>query len=385
MRRALLVLGLLVAWPAAATPMSGPAAGTTLTLKAPKATRYLHRIEFVGRLNPAVKDARVRLMKGETFVAYGRVRGDGTFRIPARLGSPGPFHVAWLSVRSPEVTVRIRPRLETRLVGPRVAGAPLTLEATLEPAQAGPIRVRVLRGGAVGLDRRFPGSGAHVRLTTRQAGELRIRVTTEPASGYDPLRRVLTATLHEPSLSPGTTSPAVAELAHQLAAFHYAVPSFSPTFGDDFLQSVYAFQKVQGLERTGVVDASFWTRLADPRIPQPRYRQPADHLEVDKTHQVLYVVRDGEIALISPVSTAGIAGYYTPEGRFAIYRKVSGYDPSPLGVLLNPMYFVGGYAVHGNPSVPPYPASHGCVRVPNFVIYRLFPSEPYGETVYVYS
>jgi lipoprotein-anchoring transpeptidase ErfK/SrfK len=89
--------------------------------------------------------------------------------------------------------------------------------------------------------------------------------------------------------------------------------------------------------------------------------------------------------LISPVSTAGIAGYYTPEGRFAIYRKVTGYDTSPLGVLLDPMYFVGGYAIHGNPSVPPYPASHGCVRVPNFVIYRLFGSEPYGETVFVYS
>ena len=64
---------------------------------------------------------------------------------------------------------------------------------------------------------------------------------------------------------------------------------------------------------------------------------------------------------------------------------MTGYDTSPLGVLLDPMYFVGGYAIHGNPSVPPYPASHGCVRVPNFVIYRLFGSEPYGETVYVYS
>jgi lipoprotein-anchoring transpeptidase ErfK/SrfK len=63
---------------------------------------------------------------------------------------------------------------------------------------------------------------------------------------------------------------------------------------------------------------------------------------------------------------------------------VVGYDPSPLGVLLDPMYFVAGYAIHGNPSVPPYPASHGCIRVPNFVIYRLFHSEPYGETVYVY-
>jgi hypothetical protein len=126
-RRALLVLGLLVAWPAAATPLPGPTFGTTLSLKAPKATAYLHRIEFVGRLSPPAQDARVRLMKGPALVAYGRVRPDGTFRIPVKLGRPGPFHVAWLSVRSEEVTVRIRPRLDARLVGPRIAGAPLAL------------------------------------------------------------------------------------------------------------------------------------------------------------------------------------------------------------------------------------------------------------------
>jgi lipoprotein-anchoring transpeptidase ErfK/SrfK len=99
---------------------------------------------------------------------------------------------------------------------------------------------------------------------------------------------------------------------------------------------------------------------------------------------VLYIVRDGQVKLISPVSTAGLPGRFTPVGTFSIYRKVDGYDPSPLGILYKPMYFTGGYAIHGNPSVPPYPASHGCIRVPNFVIERLFTSEPYGETVYVY-
>jgi N-acetylmuramoyl-L-alanine amidase len=382
-RRAVLVLVSLAASPPAASALPGPTYGITLTLKAPKATMYLHRIEFAGRLSPPTKEARVRLLRGDRLVAYGHVRADGTFRIPVKLGRPGPFHVAWLRATSEEVSIRIRPRLDTRLVGARVAGAPLRLEAAIMPAAAGPIRVRVIRGGAVGLDRRF-GGNASVDLATRQAGALRIQVTTEPPSGYDAVRRELTATLRAPNLALGTTSATVSDLAHQLAALHYAVPSFGSTFDDDFQQSVYAFQKVQGLERSGAVDAAFWGRLGAPRVPQPRYRQPADHIEIDKTHQVLYVVRGGEIALISPVSTAGIAGYYTPEGRFAIYRKVVGYDPSPLGVLLNPMYFYGGYAIHGNPSVPPYPASHGCVRVPNFVIYRLFSAEPYGETVYVY-
>lgn len=98
---------------------------------------------------------------------------------------------------------------------------------------------------------------------------------------------------------------------------------------------------------------------------------------------MLYIVRASKIALIVPISTAGIAGAFTPVGRFAVYRKVGGFDPSPLGTLYDPLYFTGGYAIHGNPSVPPYPASHGCVGVP-WVAPQLYKTIPYGETVYVY-
>lgn len=378
-RRAILVTCVVVAWPSVAHT-----AAPVLTLRAPKATTYLHTVDFVGRVSPPARNARVRLVRGTKLVALGRVRGDGTFVIPVRIANPGPFRALWSHASSPSVTVRIRPRLDARLVGSGVAGAPLRLVASLHPAAAGRLRVQVLRAGAVDFDQSFLGR-AHVTLSTRRPGSVRVRLRTLPRPGFEPLARELAAAVRPPSLAVGTTNPAVAELARRLAGLHYAVPSLAATFSSDLVESVYAFQKVQGLPRTGVPDAALWARLDHPRLPQPRYSTPADHLEVDKTRQVLYVVRGGKVALISPVSTAGIPGYVTPEGRFAIYRKVVGYDPSPLGVLLDPMYFVGGYAIHGNPSVPPYPASHGCVRVPNFVIFRLFPSEPYGETVYVYS
>ena len=177
MRRALLVLVSLAAWPAVAAALPSPKLGATLTLKAPKATTYLHRIEFVGRLSPNVPDSRVRLLRGTTLVTTGRVRRDGTFRIPVRLASPGPFHVAWLSTRSGEVTVRIRPRLDARLVGSSVVGAPLQLVASLRPASAGVVRVQVIRGGQVGFDRRYLGR-AQVSRGTRAGGTLRGRVTT---------------------------------------------------------------------------------------------------------------------------------------------------------------------------------------------------------------
>jgi lipoprotein-anchoring transpeptidase ErfK/SrfK len=205
-----------------------------------------------------------------------------------------------------------------------------------------------------------------------------------PAKGYGYVGERIRVALRAPSISYGYRGPFVSTLLNRLRKLGYAAPSPRTVFDYDAQQAVYAFQKAQRLERTGVADAAFWQRLLRPSEIVPRYRFPASHIEIDKTRQILMVVRNGRAVLISPVSTAGIAGYFTPLGRFAIGRKVPGYDPSPLGVLYKPMYFYGGYAIHGSPSIPPYPASHGCVRVPNFVADRLYASEPYGEAVFVY-
>ena len=379
MRRSLLVLAVVLTSPAGAKP-----AVPMLTVKAPAATYFGHRIEFVGRVRPAAAGALIHLYRGKTVVASARARADGTFRIPVRLGRPGPFRVGWLGAFSNEVTVRIHPYLEAALVGPRVVGAPLTLVARLRPEQAGTLRIRIVQGKRSALVHLYRG-GARVRLGTTSFARLRVQVETVPRRGYAAApSRTLAVTLAPAALAVGGTSSAVAEATRRLAALHYATPPAATTFGSSLLDTVYAFEKVQGLPRTGVVDARFWARLDRPAVPRPRYSSLADHIEIDKSRQVLFIVRGGRIVLISPVSTAGIPGYFTPVGRFAIYRKVDGFDPSPLGVLYKPMYFTGGYAIHGNPSVPPYPASHGCVRVPMWLIPRLFVSEPYGETVYVY-
>ena len=47
-------------------------------------------------------------------------------------------------------------------------------------------------------------------------------------------------------------------------------------------------------------------------------------------------------------------------------------------------YYAGGRALHGLASVPPFPASHGCVRVPMWIAPTLYATNDYGETVYVY-
>jgi N-acetylmuramoyl-L-alanine amidase len=134
---------------------------------------------------------------------------------------------------------------------------------------------------------------------------------------------------------------------------------------------------VHGLARTGRVGPVLWKRLRHAGRPRSRYTG-SHHLEVDKRRQVLFEVRGGRVVRVVHVSTGATGN--TPVGRWRVYRKVVGWD----WVLWYPMYFLRGFAVHGYPSVPTYPASHGCVRVPMWIAPRLFAGNPYGQTVYVY-
>jgi lipoprotein-anchoring transpeptidase ErfK/SrfK len=352
-----------------------------LSLSAPPAGRYGRPILFRGRLVPAEK-GRVRLYHGTRLVGSAPVGSGGSFRLRPRLVAPGAWQARFQGAASPPVSVLVRPRLDVRFDGSGAVGAPLALVARLVPAAAGEVNVQIWKNGTLRVARTYP-HGARIALDTSHTNRYRVTVASVPRPGFARAARGVSTRLFLPTLRPGASGPTVARLVSTLASLHYAVRR-TGSFGLELVDSLYAFQKVQGLPRTGVADAATWRALAHPRLARPRYSSPADHLEVDKGHQVLYVVRGGQVALIVPVSTAGIPGYFTPEGRFAIYRKVGGFDPSPLGTLFDPMYFTGGYAVHGNPSVPPYPASHGCVRVPMWIAPYLFQTNSYGETVYVY-
>jgi hypothetical protein len=349
----------------------------------PVKRRYGARSSFAGRVLPAEKGLRVTLAgPGGAGLAQSRTNASGAYVLRARVRVPGSYTVRTARGAAAPVPVVVRPQLSTRLVGSGARGSRYELLARLVPARAGRITVTVDRGGRRILARTVAAS-ARIRLDTRRLWTYRIGVSVETNEGYTTVTRRLTTRVVLPRLSFGSRGTAVAQLAAELRALHYAAP-FSAAFDGPLLDAVYAFQKVQSLPRTGVVDPAFWQRLNNPYTAVPRYPQPADHLEVNKPRQVLYVVRGGRVALIVPVSTAGLPGKFTPVGRFAIYRKVGGFDPSPLGTLYDPMYFTGGYAIHGNPSVPPFPASHGCVRVPMWIAPRLYDTNPYGETVYVY-
>ena len=47
--------------------------------------------------------------------------------------------------------------------------------------------------------------------------------------------------------------------------------------------------------------------------------------------------------------------------------------------------FLPTFALHGEGSVPPYPASHGCVRITIPAMQRLYGSLYIGMTIYIYG
>ncbi len=353
-----------------------------ITLGGPKRVGFGARAAFRGAVAPAESGVPVTIVGPAGTAAATRTHGDGTYLVKTPVRRPGSYVARSEQAASSPLFVEAIPRVRARLVGSGARGSSFFVDARLQPESAGGLDVRIVRGNRLVLERSF-GAHARVRLGTRRLGTSRISVSARPNEGFTPAARTLLAHVVLPRLELGASGAAVVQLARRLRSLHYAVP-FESTFDGRLLDAIYAFQKVQGLPRTGAVDPRFWQTLSAPRAAVPRYRQPADHLEVNKPLQVLYVVRGSHVASILPVSTAGLPGHFTPVGRFAIYRKVVGFDPSPLGTLYDPMYFTGGYAIHGNPSVPPYPASHGCVRVPMWIAPQLYATNPYGETVYVY-
>jgi hypothetical protein len=256
--RAAIALGVFVA--ATAPAAAGPAA-SSLTLNAPGATTFGHVVDFTGRLSPNAAGTRVSLMRGKTVVAAMAIQRDGTYRFQVSLGLPGPFHTVAAGVSSRPVLVRIVPELRAKLVGSRVVGTPLTLVARLQPDEAGAVRVRVVRDGSYAYRGSFA-DRARVRLGTTSPAPFAVAVDVLPAKGYGYVGERIRVALRAPSIGYGYQGPFVSTLLNRLRELAYAAPSPRTVFDSDAQQAVYAFQKAQRLERTGVADAAFWQRLA---------------------------------------------------------------------------------------------------------------------------
>jgi lipoprotein-anchoring transpeptidase ErfK/SrfK len=121
-----------------------------------------------------------------------------------------------------------------------------------------------------------------------------------------------------------------------------------------------------------------WNALSRAGIPKAHFAS-GDHVEVDKTRQVLFEVRRGRVVRVIHVSTGATGN--TPVGRWHVYWKSPGLNSHGMYYSL---YWLRGFAIHGYASVPPWPASHGCVRMPMWLAPGLYSRWTVGATVRVY-
>ena len=178
------------------------------------------------------------------------------------------------------------------------------------------------------------------------------------------------------ALDAGDTGVTVARLQHALTRLGMYHGPISGEYEEQTGFAVRTFHAYIGLEATHEFAALDWIRLEvvpdDPGIPD-RWWEP-DRVEVDIGRQLLFVVRDGEIAGILPISSGGDYIYpsplfgrdklaWTPRGDFTLYWHQLGWSCDGDVCVYKYWGFTPYYGIHGYPEVPNYPASHGCIRI----------------------
>jgi len=203
--------------------------------------------------------------------------------------------------------------------------------------------------------------------------------TRSPAPPKSPSPAAASAPAPGPALlRSGDEGAAVAQVQRRLRELGYFLPAVDSDFGSNTRQAVWALQKAAGISRDGVVGPSTRAALAAGIRPTPR--STTGHvLEVDLDRQLVLAVQDGRVVATINASSGSGRRYealgtmrtaFTPRGDFTVVQQIDGthYSTLELGAMYRPKYFRAGWAIHGSPSVPPYPASHGCVRVSNDAI-----------------
>ena len=146
--------------------------------------------------------------------------------------------------------------------------------------------------------------------------------------------------------------------------------------------AVMAFRKVNGMKRTFNASPGIFRKLAAGRGAfHLKYPGAGKHVEVDISKQVMVLAKHGKPQYTFHVST-GAAGTPTIRGHYAFYRRDAGYNSEGMYYSV---YWHNGYAIHGYHSVPPYPASHGCVRNPIPESKFIYNWVSLGMSIYTYG
>jgi hypothetical protein len=147
---------------------------------------------------------------------------------------------------------------------------------------------------------------------------------------------------------------------------------------------VKAFRKTNGMGRDGYAMKSVYAKVLRGegafKLRYPSSGANGKHVEFDWSRQVLVLAQRGRPYRVYHTSS-GTPATPTVFGSYRFYRQ--DYGTNAKG-MVHSSYFIGGYAIHGYASVPNYPASHGCLRVPIPSAWSIFNWIDIGDPIHTY-
>ena len=374
---------------ASALIAAAPAAAATLTcqLSSPSVV-FGTTVTVTGVVDPAVEAQEVVVTLAGVDVGTALTAADGTFSFafaPARGGDVAARLSADGSVSAPSPLV-VKPAIAVGH-GALVPFLNTRFALDVEPASyTGDVVARVFhRGRRVATVRgRCVDGRAVLRVPLRGIDWFTVRFELAPTAELGPGAAKRSVKLEWRRLGVGSRGARVRGVLTQLRRLRVVVPGIGETYTSAVADAVVAFQKAYRLPRTYVLSYDDWRKLDGAARVRPRYGSPARHLEIDRARQIVMVVDDGSVLGVVAVSTGATGN--TPVGAFRILRK----NPASAtwdGSVALPrfMTFYGNMGLHGYPIVPPYPASHGCVREPLWACDWVYDRSFVGERLFIYQ
>ena len=282
---------------------------------------------------------------------------------PSKPAPPPP------AAQSGKADLSLRGGMGTRRADYFVPGQTVTVVGSVSPFVNGQVVTVGLRRGRrltaakrVAIGRAGRGRGRFVvRFRVRRRGTLRavaVHAATPQQKAFSAASKRLKVVRF--SAGPGSRGPKVRLLQRGLRRLGFAVP-VGGGYGGATARAVLAYRKTNNMKRPTRANSRIFSRGFRGRGRfRPRHPRAGYHVEFDWSRQVLAFVSRGRAIAVYHASS-GKPSTPTVFGTFRFYRKQPGTNSHGM---VHSNYFIGGYAIHGYASVPTYPASHGCIRVP---------------------
>ena len=181
----------------------------------------------------------------------------------------------------------------------------------------------------------------------------------------------------------GSSGLRVLLLQRGLLKLGFATP-VTGSFDGLTANAVNAFRKTNGMGRDGYAMKSVYARVfrgeGAYKLRYPTSGTNGKHVEFDWSRQVLVLAQRGRPYRVYHTSS-GAPATPTVFGSYRFYRQDAGTNAKGM---VHSSYFIGGYAIHGYKSVPNYPASHGCLRVPIPNAWSIYSWIDIGDPIYTY-